>query len=264
MRAEVTLGAAEGKTVISSDRMRVLGKGQSAEFTGRVRLTREEDLLTADRLVTEEKNTLARAWGGVYLRRELPADALRWEAWGDRGAYDTAAASGTLWGDAAPARARRSSSNNAPESAGRFKMEAPEILFRDARSTVPAQGGFAEGRRGVHLQAEEPPPEGRTTDLWADSMNYDGPGNRVVLSGGFARDGGPDGPPPNMDRPFARQRAGRDLRELRGRSLVYYPNDQRLSVSGTVEAYLEFDAGAVPGRGKIVRPNEENAPVPSR
>jgi lipopolysaccharide export system protein LptA len=77
------------KTVITSRSARVLGKGQSVEFTGNVKLTRGNDFMSADRLVTEDNNRLARAWGKVFFRRDGAEEPVRWEAWGDRAVYDT-------------------------------------------------------------------------------------------------------------------------------------------------------------------------------
>ena len=75
------------KTVITSKKVQVLQRGRAVEFTGDVTLTREGDRLTADRVVTEEGNTVARAWGHVALSRNSPVENLTWEAWGDEAAY---------------------------------------------------------------------------------------------------------------------------------------------------------------------------------
>ncbi len=250
-------------TVITSDKVRVLGRGESVEFTGRVNLARGGDRLTAQRVVTTEKNTLAEAWERVYLRREWPGDPARWEAWGDYGIYDTVAASGHFRSTGgAPARAKRTPVVEDP-AVGRFELEATEIFFRNGESTVPVKGGFAEAAGGVWLTGEEPA-LARRTELWSDRMDYDGAREEMVFTGGFGRAASAGGPPPGGDRPFARQTDGPETRELRARRLAYHPGARRLSLAGGVEAFFVFAAADVPSRERINNEAEEKTRVPAR
>lgn len=258
---EVPATSTAAPTVITSDKVRVLGRGESVEFTGRVNLSRGGDRLTARRVVTTEKNTLAEAWEQVYLRREWPGDPARWEAWGDYGVYDTVASSGHLRATGrTPARAQRTPVVDDPAE-GRFELEATDIYFRNGESTVPVKGGFAEAAGGVWLTGEEPA-LARRTELWSDRMDYDGAREELVFTGGFARP--TDAAPPAGDRPFARQTAGAETRELRARRLAYHPGLRRLSLSGGVEAMFVFEAGAVPSRTKMNEQAEEKIRVPAR
>ena len=248
-------------TVITSDKVRVLGRGDSVEFTGRVSLARGGDRLTAQRVVTTEKNTLAEAWERVYLRREWPGDPARWEAWGDHGVYDTVSSSGHLRSSGpTPARAKRTPIVEDPAE-GRFELEATDIYFRNGESTVPVKGGFAEAAGGVWLTGEEPA-LARRTELWSDRMDYDGAREELVFTGAFARPAAVA--PPAGDRPFARQTAGAETRELRARRLAYHPGFKRLSLSGGVEAMFVFEAGAVPSREKLNDQAEDKIRVPAR
>lgn len=258
------------KTVITSQSARVLGKGQSVEFTGNVTLTRGNDFMSADRLVTEDNNNVARAWGQVFFRRDGAEEPVRWEAWGDRAVYDTSLASGTLWGESQPARSRRTPNGVVAMAGGVVEMVAPEISFsRVTRSTGTSDlsAGIVNGRGGVYLKSLEAGPPPRVTELWADRSDFDGPADCFRLSGAFAPKGasapkgafvpggeGPwrggaapeGGPPVPLDRPYARQRQGRDQRELRGEIIVLHPSSRRLEVERAVQTYLLFEPSRSP------------------
>lgn len=252
------------KTVITSKSARVLGKGQSVEFTGDVTLTRGNDFMSADRLVTEDNNNVARAWGQVFFRRDGAEEPVRWEAWGDRAVYDTSLASGTLWGERQPARSRRTPNGVVAMAGGVVEMVAPEISFlRVSRSTGTSDfsAGIVNGRGGVYLKSLEAGPPSRVTELWAERSDFDGPADSFRLSGAFAPKGafvpggeGPwhggavpeGGPPSPLDRPYARQSQGREKRELRGEIIVLHPSSRRLEVERAVQAYLLFEPGRSP------------------
>ncbi|MBK8575847.1 MAG: hypothetical protein IPN90_09275 [Elusimicrobia bacterium] len=251
------------KTVITSRSARVLGKGSSVEFTGNVTLTRGNDFLSADRLVTEDKNNVARAWGQVFFRRDGAEEPVRWEAWGDRGVYDTGLSSGTLWGEQKPAHARRTPLGNDALSGGIVDMVASEIaLMRVDRSTGHDRPCCGDCQRsgGVYLKSVEAGPLSRVTELWADRSDFDGPSDRFRLEGAFAPTGAfaqkgafspggggtesdPEGPPLPLDRPYARQTQGREKRELRGEIIDLHPSEKRLVVQKAVRANLLFETG---------------------
>ncbi len=237
---------AEPKTVITSRIVRVVDKGRAVEFTGDVKLTRGDDFLSADRLVTEERNTIAQAWGRVYLRRNLPAESAQWESWGDQGVYDTQTASGTIWGLEGPARATRGLTADRAPDASVFLMEAPEITFFEVGSSSgPTYSAkLAEGRGGVYLRSVEGEPRPRETELWAERAAYDGAQGWLALEGAFRPWPGrlpPGAPPPGLDRPYARQRTGREVRELRGRTIDFQPEEKRLKVRTEVWSRLLFE-----------------------
>lgn len=87
------------KTVIKGGRMDVLKKGEITEFRGGVTLTRGNDFMSADRMVSREKEGVTHAWGNVYLRRKDPERKVLTEAWSEEAIYDTNISSGTLWGN---------------------------------------------------------------------------------------------------------------------------------------------------------------------
>jgi lipopolysaccharide export system protein LptA len=90
--------------------MKLLNKGEVVEFVGQVRLTRGPNFLSADRMMSQEKEGTTRAWGNVYMRRDISLENFRWEAWAEEALYETSPSSSsvTLWGRQEPARARRS------------------------------------------------------------------------------------------------------------------------------------------------------------
>ncbi|MBL8023755.1 MAG: hypothetical protein JNK54_05670 [Elusimicrobia bacterium] len=244
------------KTIITSESARVIGKGESVEFLGKVTLTRGSDFLSADRLVTEEKNTFARAWGSVFFRRESSDQPVLWEAWGDRAVYDTQTASGTLWGKGRPARARRTPEVKGRVSGGTVDMESPQItLARVERSTSSAgvSAGVVQGSGGVYLRSVERGPVDRLTELWSDRVDFDGPLDRFRLEGAFVPWSGmavPGGPPPALDRPYARQIHGWDKRELRGLLIDMHPTDRRLVVEKRVRADLLYESAVTTPAGE--------------
>ncbi len=269
------------KTVITSQSARVLGKGQSTEFLGDVKLTRGNDFMSADRLVTEDNNAIARAWGHVFFRRDGTEEPVRWEAWGDRAVYETAAASGTLWGETRMARARRTPNGDEAMAGGVVEMVAPEItLARVSRSTGTSalSAGIVTGRGGVYLKSVEAGTVPRVTELWSDRSYFDGPADLFRLEGAFAppgalassgafapAPGGVDrvGPPVLTDRPYARQGQGREKRELRGEIIVLHPSERRLVVERGVRADLLYEAGRSPAERKGKK-KEETTGVPAR
>jgi hypothetical protein len=250
------------KTVITSKSARVLGKGQSVEFTGDVTLTRGNDFMSADRLVTEDNNAVARAWGQVFFRRDGGEDPVRWEAWGDRAVYDTSVASGTLWGERQRALARRTPNGVAALAGGVVEMQAPEISFsRVSRSTGTSalSAGIVNGRGGVYLKSVEAGPAPRVTELWADRSDFDGPADCFRLEGAYALANGgaePEGPPASLDRPYARQSQGREKRELRGKVILLHPSIRRLEVERAVQANLLFEDR--PSEGKAGNRPQKN------
>src|SRR5262245_36469236 len=85
------------KTVITGSQMNLLNKGDAVEFVGGVKVVRGNDSLSANKVLSEEKKGMVHAWGDVYLRRDIPDENVRWEAWAQEGAYNTDASSATLW-----------------------------------------------------------------------------------------------------------------------------------------------------------------------
>jgi hypothetical protein len=294
------------KTVITSLSARVLGKGSSVEFKGNVQLTRGSDFLSADRLVTEDNNNVARAFGNVFFRREDVGEVVRWEAWGDRGVYDSGLSSGTLWGENSPARARRTPLSGAALPGGAVEMVAPEIFFTRVDSssgTSALSAGIVRGRGGVYLKSVEAGLLGRTTEVWSDRSDFDGPADRFRMEGAFAPKGafapngafatsgafGTDGafapngaipssgmfsfngllavgagPPLPLDRPYARQTQGLGKRELRGEIIDLHPSEKRLVVRRSVKADLLFETRRT-GAGEKEKMVKESKPgVPAR
>lgn len=233
------------RTVITSRKVRVLDRGRAVEFTGEVTLTREGDQLTADRVVTQEGNTIARAWGRVTLRRRSPVENLMWEAWGDEAVYDTAGSSGTLFGVLSPARAARSVVQDGAKKELRFELAARRITFFEERPVAPstAAASMAEADGGVYIRSEETAPKPRRTELWAGRAAFDGREGRLTLEGGFEVPPGFSGarPPEATDRPFSRQTMGREIRDVSGEVMTYRPAVRRLVVERRALARVLYE-----------------------
>lgn len=228
------------KTVITGDRMNLLRKGEAVEFLGGVKLARGSDRMTADRMVSDEKRGLTQAWGRVYLRRDVPTEGVRWEAWADEGRYHSPSSSGTLWGRKGSVRLRRSVLTEG-EGDKPLEMEADRITFFDA-ALVPAVEGSsrpaaspagtgqraeAEGR--VHVLLREFLPEPRETEIWAGRAFFDGSGQSIRFWEGYDS---------RKDFPRARQTEGDEVRDLSGMNIVYFLQDKRLLVENNVRALI--------------------------
>lgn len=274
--ASSVIRSTEGvKTVITSKSARVLRKGDSVEFTGDVQLTRGHDFMSADRLVTEDNNNVARAWGKVFFRRDGPGEPICWEAWGDRSVYNSAASSGTLWGESQPAHARRTPREENDLPGGVVDMFASEItLTRVEKSsgTSDLSAGIVKGRGGVYLKSMGGASPVRVTELWADRSDFDGPSDRFRLEGAFAATGAfvsqstftglpPEGGAP--PRPFGRQTQGRDVRELSGEVIDLHPSERRLVVQRSVQAHVLFEQQPGQQQKKNIS-KEKKSSVPSR
>jgi lipopolysaccharide transport protein LptA len=268
---DVVGSTAAPKAVITSRSVRVLDKGRRVEFTGEVALTRGDDFLSTDRLVTEEATNVSRATGHVYFRQENAGEAVRWEAWGDQGVYDAEVASGTLWGNGRPARARRTPLGPGGAPGGTVDLVAPEISFaRVLVSTAP--GARALGRAlangGVYVKSAEDGPVARVTEMWSDRADYDGPADRFRLEGAFRPWPGlppPGAPPARLDRPYARQVQGAERRQLRGEVIDFHPAARRLVVERAVRAQILFDPNKSAKRaGSDSEGKERKTVVPAR
>lgn len=243
----VNASTAPPKTVITSRSARVTGKGRFVEFTGDVVLVRGADTLWADRLITEDNNAFARAWGSVRFRRQSFGDPVLWESWGDRAVYDTRLASGTIWGDASVARARRSPEGDPSLRGGVVDVEAPVItLARIATGPVVSDGaaGLAQARGGVYIKSVESTPIARVTEVWSERADYNGPEDRFEVEGVFPRpfaENASDGFPQVLDRPYARQIQGREQRDVEGERIVLHPTAQRVVVERRAKARMRFE-----------------------
>ncbi len=247
--ASVTSALVSPKTVITSQKVNVLGRGQAVEFNGEVTLVRGGDRLTADRLVTEQGNNIAHAWGRVTLKRESTADNVTWEAWGDEAAYDTGTSSGTLWGVEHPARAMRSVLLDGRRVI-RFRLASRRITFyqeREARvegSTDVPSMAFADG--GVYIRAEETEPRPRKTELWSANAFFDGVEKSLTLEGAFVPPVGSGDPlpPKGIDLPFSRQTQGPERREVSGEIIRYNPALRQLTVKRNAFARVYYEPGS--------------------
>lgn len=257
------------KTVITSKKVQVLQRGRAVEFTGDVTLTREGDRLTADRVVTEEGNTVARAWGHVALSRNSPVENLTWEAWGDEAAYDTSNSSGTLWGVTAPARAARAMILADGKKEVRFQLEAQRITFFQDRSGGVAESSaplsMADAGGGVFIRSEESAPRPRRTELWSGRAVFDGREGRLTLENGFRPPPGFSNtmPPSESDRPFCRQTVGREIRDVSGEVMTYRPSTRRLVVERNAMARVLFEAKAAAVETKLKK-EKKKARGPAR
>ncbi|MGQ0644599.1 MAG: LptA/OstA family protein [Elusimicrobiota bacterium] len=227
------------KTVITGARMTLLRKGEAVEFSGGVKLKRGSDFLSADRMVSEEKTGLIEAYGRVYLKRDSPEEGLRWEGWGDKGAYETKASSGTLRGGKKPARlkrtplaGRRSPAVSDGSSEAELEIQAESLGFFQAASTPAVTSAWAEGN--VEVVSREKSPAARETRVWASHAFFDGPAGSVRFWNG--------GPEPL---PRALQTQDGAVRDLTGRVITYFAREERLVVEERARAVLYSPGGTL-------------------
>jgi lipopolysaccharide export system protein LptA len=225
--------ASAPKTVITGGRMNLLRKGDAVEFVGGVTLVRGKDRLAAERMVSEEKRGLVKAWGDVRLRRDMPAEGVRWEAWADEGAYDTRASSGTLRGKKRAVRVKRSPLV-ARSTEPVVYLEAERMTFFQAKSPAapgeasPDQAASVEAWERVYLRYDETVPEARRTEVWADRASYDGVTGELRFWNGAAA----------AKFPRARQEQGGQAREVSGKVISFFAREERLSVEQNVQAVV--------------------------
>jgi lipopolysaccharide export system protein LptA len=178
------------KTVIKGARMEVLQKGEVTEFRGGVTLTRGSDFMSADRMVSREKEGVTRAWGNVYLRRRDPERGVLWEAWSDDGVYDTNLSSGTLWGNVFMEVAESTPSTRVTRVwADRVERDplAGSLRFtgahagRGKRGTklMPPWPDGARPRPRVFQKAED----GESRELAGETVVYYEDGGRLIAQG---------------------------------------------------------------------------------
>jgi lipopolysaccharide export system protein LptA len=236
------------KTRITGERMNLLRKGEAVEFVGSVKMVRGTDFLSADRMVSDEKKGLVQAWGNVYLRREVPEENLRWEAWGEEGAYNNEVGSGTLMGKKKQTRVRRTYVTPRTDE-GRFEMEADRItFFRSTSTRLSSEDTSAVARGNVYAVFEDTGPPKRLTQVWAGHAVYHGSEGRAQFWKGYeSKRFGKISDLTETERvffaaaegmPWARQTEEKETRNLSGKTLAYFVQDERLTVEENVRALL--------------------------
>ncbi len=241
--------SATPKTVITGKRMNLIDKGKAVEFVGGVKLRRGSDFLSADRMVSDEKRGVTRAWGRVYLRRDLPEEGVLWEAWGERAVYDSHEQSGTLWGKPKkPARVTRKvrsqNKKNKPktkdEKEGNLKMEADKLVL--LTSTDSQKGNVSQldcaGRVFVRFE-EEGLPHKRETRVWSNRLFYDGLKDCIRFWEVYPSKGLVPVDVFDVEQPVAVQSEENELRHLTGETIVCFVEDQRLTAEENVTVVIE-------------------------
>ncbi len=242
------------KTIITGSRMNLLNKGDAVEFVGGVKVVRGNDSLSADRVLSEEKKGLVHAWGNVYLRRNVPEENIKLEAWSQEAAYNTDTSSATLRNKGSQAKLRRSDLSSDGERLSKtsyLEMKAVRMTFFESTdprpsavmgyplvSTAPVAAststfGAMEAQGDVYVFSQEVSTSAPTkkTEIWATESFFEGRGRRAVF---WNKDGG------SAAFPFPRARQEEDdaVRNLKGETLIYHMDDQRLVVQGRVSAEM--------------------------
>jgi hypothetical protein len=151
--------------------------------------------MSADRMVNREKEGVTEARGDVYLRRTDPSRGVLWEAWGDKGIYDSKASSGTIVGH----------------------------VMVEVRRSTPTVG---------------------MTRIWADRASYDSSAQALRFEGAPASDGPraklmPPWPKDASPNPRAVETGDAGVRDVSGKTLVYFEADRRVTVDGSVRVRWE-------------------------
>lgn len=228
------------KTRIVGDRVNVLRRGERVEFVGHVRMWRGSDTMTADRMVQDETTRQTQAWGQVHLSREDGQAGVVWEAWGDEGLYEERASSGTLWGVGRMARAQRRPFSEPSSDLLAITAEVLTLWTSTATSWDGRgrEASMAQARRQVILSVEQSTPTPRFTQVWAESLTFDGTTGTVRAVDGslWPPESRPSPVFEGLLAPRAHMVEKGERRWVTGDEILYSMRDKRLIIQGTVRS----------------------------
>jgi lipopolysaccharide export system protein LptA len=119
-----------GPATITSDRMRVLSKGEINEFIGHVKLDHENLIITSDEMKAEEKSGLVSAKGNLEVIHS--SGTVKMYVWGDRAEYNRNTGSGYVTGEV---RAKR---NLRPDTTETIDLTCERLEIYDAGERLTA------------------------------------------------------------------------------------------------------------------------------
>jgi hypothetical protein len=252
--------AADGpQTTITGKKMTLLTKGRLVGFVGDVKMTRGDDFMSADRMVTDEQNNTSHAWNKVYYRRDDPVTRVRWEIWGDEALYDTGFSSGTLWGTGKrPVRVKRTMLPPAAKDETLW-LQADKIVMFDAQSATasaaaasastataavsPSTSSTCVNVYGRVYARYKGGADAGQTEVWSEKGFYNGPEGKLEFTGGYPwKKARADVPIPQLtdaEKPVARQENAKgERRHMKGESISYSAATGRWAIKRNVFATI--------------------------
>lgn len=218
----LTVNAAEkpgklpGKLVITGGQMKILNKGQVAEFIGGVKVTRGKDTLIADKMVTDETRSMIKAWGNVKLKH-FDEEGNLWQVFGETGIYDSQKDWSRIRGNKIPARAIYTKHG---EHDSVLKLTSHQIELSGTSLVAVATGDVY-----VWLEAsgEDNEKVSNVVEGWGQEVYYDDKEGVFEISGG---------------KPKVRQTGNGEKREFTGDKFKYDINTEIVAILGNVHATL--------------------------
>ncbi len=209
-----TLHAEE--TTIKGGRMELLNKGDTVRFSGGVRLNRGTDQLISENMQTNHERDKVYAQGDVKLFRKVSSTET-WQAFGDKGFYDTQVGSGTLWGKGVK-RARVVHTEVLSSTMSRVvNLRADRIDFYRETKRAYAQGTVS----GEAVNPEN----GERFEFQSEIADFDGDKKIITLSG--------------KTQSTAVQYTKEGRRTVTGDKIVYYTELKRMKSEGHARAVFE-------------------------
>ena len=190
---------------ITSDTMEVVQQGLQTKFTSHVKVTQPGERLLCDELISDKSHHVLHAKGHVSLYKEVENEQV-WEAFGQRGDYDTRENLMTLWNSHGRARLikhHRSSELNTMELESEWMNTDNHFSFAHAKGRV----------YGRSVSTSTP----QSIRFWSDEAVFDEPRSLIRLEG--------TRPVVILDQPS-------ESRHITGRSIRYRIDDQKLEVEG--------------------------------
>lgn len=197
--------------IITGDTMHIIDQGRSVRFMGHVRMTRGEEVLTSEELLSDKERHLLHAKGNV--RVEKPGTGPHtWEARGDEGTYDTERSSYTLW------------SHGAKATVVRTLPGPPQKSIHLEARWMTSDSGFSYAlARGDVFGLWESTSSAQRIRFWAEEATYEGQRGLLTLTG---------------SRPILILTQPTDARRVTGELIRYHVDSQVLEVEGEAVSML--------------------------
>ncbi len=205
------------QTTIKGEKMTLLDKGESVQFSDGVQLDRGTDRLIAARMVTNKAREKIKAFGNVKLFRKLD-NGEEWRGFGAEGFYDTKTGVGFLLGKAKQAHIVyvQVLSSTATRQIDIFAEKFDFFKINDM--------GIASGR--VYGKTVDPE-TGDLYEFWAEKAVYEREKGTIVLTG--------------EPQPLVTQKIGKETKKVQGDVVTYSLNEKKFISEGRSRAVFMGD-----------------------
>jgi lipopolysaccharide export system protein LptA len=203
-------------TTITGGQMELLNKGEKVLFTGGVELNRGSDRILAKRMTTNKGRDKVTAEGNVRLFRNVSSTET-WRGAGATGFYNTKQGVGYLEGTSAVKSHIVHTEILSSTMTRVVHIYADRIDFsrspQQATATGRVEGTGVNPETGDHFR------------FWAEKAFFDGDKSELTLTG-----------PPQ---PVVIQKLETGRRTIKGDTIIYFNQDQRMISTGHAEAVFE-------------------------